>query len=156
MSFPRIGEMPIKNFYTAVPVDRTVSQIMAILARHGASEIMTAYGDDHQPIGLQWRTSTESGPLAFRLPVNVEAVFQLLTRSGLLKTDAAKREAQARRVAWRNVKDWIDAQMALLEAEQVRVEEIFLPYMLSGGQTLYEAMLDRGFRALPAAGSDRV
>ena len=141
--------MPIKNFYTEVPVHRTVSQVMDILVRHGATEIMTAYSGDRQPIGLQWRVTAESGPLTFNLPVRAEAVFQLLTREGLLKTNPVRREAQAQRVAWRNVKDWIDAQMALLEAEQVRLEEIFLPYMTLGSQTVYEALSGEGFKALP-------
>ena len=47
---------------------------------------------------------------------------------------------QANRVAWRIIKDWIDAQMAVLETEMVEMEEIFLPYVLNKqGQTLYEA-----------------
>ncbi len=141
--------MPIKNFYTDVPAHRTVSQIMDILVRHGASEIMTAYSGDRQTIGLQWRITTNSGPLTFNMPVRAEAVFQLLTREGLLKTNAVRRDAQAQRVAWRNVKDWVDAQMALLEAEQVRREEIFLPFMTLGSQTVYEALSGEGFKALP-------
>ena len=30
--------------------------------------------------------------------------------------------------------------MALLDTEMVDVEEIFLPYMISGGETLYHAL----------------
>ena len=47
---------------------------------------------------------------------------------------------QAERVAWRIVKDWVEAQMAILESEMVQMDEIFLPYMLSNsGQTVFEA-----------------
>ena len=47
---------------------------------------------------------------------------------------------QAERVAWRIVKDWVEAQMAILESEMVKLDEIFLPYMVNdAGQTLYEA-----------------
>jgi hypothetical protein len=53
---------------------------------------------------------------------------------------------QAVRIAWRIVKDWVRAQMAILETEMVRMEQIFLPYMITrDNQTLYEAMVDRGF-----------
>jgi hypothetical protein len=47
---------------------------------------------------------------------------------------------QAERVAWRIVKDWVDAQMAILESEMVQMDEIFLPYMLNqNNMTLYQA-----------------
>ena len=43
-------------------------------------------------------------------------------------------------VAWRIVKDWAVAQMAILESEMVQMDEIFLPYMVNGqGQTLFQA-----------------
>ena len=53
---------------------------------------------------------------------------------------------QAVRIAWRIVKDWVRAQMAILETEMVKMEQIFLPYMITNNnQTLYESMVDRGF-----------
>jgi hypothetical protein len=53
---------------------------------------------------------------------------------------------QAYRVAWRNILDWVQAQMALLEIGMARMEEIFLPYMLdSQGHTFFERMEQRGF-----------
>src|SRR6266478_5746936 len=36
---------------------------------------------------------------------------------------------QAYRVAWRNILDWVQAQMALLEIGMAKIEEVFLPYM---------------------------
>ena len=140
--------MPIKNYTTKVAVERTVAQIMDILVQKGASEIMTVYGDDRKAVGLQWRLRTTHGPLAFSLPVNIEAVFRLITRQGLLKSDSVRRRDQAARVAWRNIKDWIEAQMALIEAEQVEMEEVFLPYVVTGGRTLYETLAEGHFSVL--------
>ena len=140
--------MPIKNYTTKVAVERTVAQIMDILVQKGASEIMTVYGDDRKPVGLQWRLTTKHGPLTYNLPVNVPAVFQLITRQGLLKSDSVRRRDQACRVAWRNVKDWIEAQMALIEAEQVEMEEVFLPYMVTEGSTLYRVLAEGNFAGL--------
>ena len=46
---------------------------------------------------------------------------------------------QAERTAWRNVRDWIMAQMAIIEAGQVEMEEVFLPYLTDRqGRTLYQ------------------
>jgi hypothetical protein len=48
--------------------------------------------------------------------------------------------AQAERVAWRIIKDWVETQMAILESQMVQMEEIFLPYMVNRqGQTFFEA-----------------
>lgn len=44
-------------------------------------------------------------------------------------------------VAWRNVKDWIAAQIAIIEIGQVGIDEVMLPYMVDAyGHTLYESM----------------
>ena len=34
------------------------------------------------------------------------------------------------------MKDWVEGKMAQIETEMVTVEEVFLPYMLTGKQTL--------------------
>jgi hypothetical protein len=42
-------------------------------------------------------------------------------------------------VAWRVIKDWVEAQLALIEANQVKIEQVFLPYAITAqGNTLYE------------------
>lgn len=46
---------------------------------------------------------------------------------------------QAERTAWRNIRDWVLAQMAFVEAGNVEVDEVFLPYLTDGkGRTLYQ------------------
>jgi hypothetical protein len=53
---------------------------------------------------------------------------------------------QAYRVAWRNILDWVQAQMALLEIGMAKMEEVFLPYMQDRqGLTFFERMEERGF-----------
>jgi hypothetical protein len=45
------------------------------------------------------------------------------------------------RVAWRIVKDWIEAQMAIVEAGQAEMAEVFLPYATieDGTTTMFRA-----------------
>jgi len=46
---------------------------------------------------------------------------------------------QAVRTSWRIIKDWVEAQMALVESELADVSEVFLPYAITqNGSTLYE------------------
>lgn len=50
-------------------------------------------------------------------------------------------------MGWRIVKDWVSAQMAILETEMVRMEQVFLPYVMTqSGKTLYETMVDHHFQ----------
>ena len=146
--------MPLLNYTTKVPAERTVAEVMTILAQKGALEIITMYDAERQPCGLKWRMETRHGPLAYALPLNVEAVFTIMTEQRVMITNEAGRRAQARRTAWRILKDWIQAQMALLETNMVEMEEIFLPYMLSGEQTLYQALQANHFRALPSGAGE--
>ena len=55
-------------------------------------------------------------------------------------------EKQAERIAWRNVKDWIAAQLALVETEQAAMEQVFLPYLLDQeNRTLSQRIAESNF-----------
>jgi hypothetical protein len=87
---------------------------------------------------------TPYGERGFRLPARVDAVWKTLVKqkdAGQIRR-AITRD-QANRVAWRILKDWVDAQMALIESQMVVLEEVMLPYMLteSGEQTVYERLV---------------
>ena len=141
--------MPLLNYTTTIKVEKTASEIVGILAKHRATNIMMDYDGTGNVTGIKWRVDADQGPLGFQLPVNIEAVFQVMTKQGILRSDNQKRRAQAERTAWRILKDWVEAQMALLETNMVQLEEIFLPYMLTGEQTLYQVLAAGGFKALP-------
>jgi len=50
---------------------------------------------------------------------------------------------QAERVAWRIMKDWLEAQLAIIATEMVTLDQVFLPYMQGDdGRTVYELYLD--------------
>ena len=143
--------MPLLNYTTKIESQKTVSEIISILGKKGAVEISTTYGSPGEPSGMSWKVNTKHGPLEFALPVRVEAVFDVMTKQGINSTNNKARMEQAKRTAWRIIKDWVEAQMALLDTEMVEMEEIFLPYMVEDGKTLYNSLSDRGFerRALP-------
>lgn len=49
-------------------------------------------------------------------------------------------------MAWRILKDWVATQMALLDMQMVRFEEIFLPYIKTdNGQTVFERLKEKQF-----------
>ena len=56
---------------------------------------------------------------------------------------------QARRVAWRQILRWVQAQMALIEVGMVDIKEVFMPYiMVSQEQTLYDQIKNKNFMML--------
>ncbi len=127
--------MPILNYTTKVDIYTTLGAIQGQLVKHGAKKIMQEYDNDGHISAVSFMIETPYGTRGIRLPANVDAVHSVLTKQKV-KCD----REQAERVAWRIIKDWVEAQMAILESEMVQMDEIFLPYMInSSGQTLFEA-----------------
>lgn len=127
--------MAIKNYTTKIPVYTSLGEIQDSLAKHGATKIMVDY-EAGAPVAVSFALSSPAGLMAFRLPAAVDGTFRVFARQKV-KAD----RSQAEMTAWRNVRDWILAQMALIESCDVKIEEVFLPYLVvpSSGQTLYEA-----------------
>jgi hypothetical protein len=137
--------MPILNYTTTISVERSVAEISTILAAHGATSILIDYGEDRLPAALAFRISTQFGDRRFALPANVSGVEAVLTRQRVrARSVAARAESHAARVAWRIVKDWVEAQMAFVESGQAAFEQVMLPYMLGKGErTVYQVMRDQ-------------
>jgi len=74
----------------------------------------------------------------FRLPSNHAGVWSVLCDDREVPR-SLKTEDQARRVAWRITKDWVAAQMAIIDARQAELAEVFLPYaVMPSGRTLFQ------------------
>lgn len=125
--------MPIKNYTTSVPVERTIADITKILLKQNATSILTDY-QNSLPVALRFEVKLVDRCLYFRMPVNIEGVAKALKRECVHADDA-----KVRRIAWRIVKDWADAQMALIEAGQASLVEVFLPYATTdSGETFFQ------------------
>lgn len=132
------------NYTTKVPVVRTVGEVTGLLAAHGASLIATMY-EDARPVGLTFTIPVPGGEEVFRLPVLVDGVHKLLRET----SPKAPRE-QAERVAWRQIKGWVEAQVAIIESGMATLEQVMLPYLQvdQAGTTLYEAFVQEGRKEL--------
>ena len=141
--------MAILNYTTTVDPFKTVSEIEYILMKHKAKSIMKNY-DGESITGLSFLIDTGFQQIPVRLPVKVDECLEVLKRekkNSPRSSIKATRE-QAERVAWRILKDWIEAQMALLDIEMVEMQEIFLPYIEIQGQTIYEKLEQKNFLLL--------
>lgn len=139
--------MAILNYTTTVDSFKTVSEIEYILMKHKAKSIMKNYDGEHIT-GLSFLIDTGVQQIPVRLPVKVDECLEVLKKER--KENPRKQikdtRDQAERVAWRIMKDWVEAQMALLDIEMVRFEEIFLPYIeTKNGQTVFERLKEKQY-----------
>lgn len=137
----------ILNYTTTVSAAKTASEVQAILGRAGAGTVMVRY-ENGRPAGVAFELSTPLGSGHYVLPVRVVAVQKVLEKTAPRRYQTAD---QAERVAWRIAKDWLEAQVALVQAGAAEMAEVMLPYLsTSGGQTMYELLRERGMAALEA------
>lgn len=135
---------------TKIPPEQTVGQIQALLGRYGASAILMEYeGGAVSAVAFKYPVNGEQIP--FRLPCRWHPIRDhfINRRKNNVYDDGqiASYEAQAKRVAWRQILRWIEAQMALVDTKMVSVQEVFMPYMQIGkrGETAYELMEKKNF-----------
>lgn len=146
---------PLLDYTTSVPVSRTVAQVQAKLVEHGARAVMMEYDDQGRIKALAFNVKMPNRELPIRLPIDATATLRVLERQAYNREIPARyaKEEHAYRVAWRIIKDWVEAQMSLLETEMVRMEEIFLPYVITkSGQTIYQVMAEKQFLLGPGEG----
>ncbi len=148
--------MPILNYTTKIDDHKTVGEIQALLSRKGANSVMVVY-QDGSPQAVSFEFPVNRYPILFKLPCKFEGVRKAMLAE--VKNPATRRrrekdrdfDEQVRRIAWRIVKDWVEAQLALVEAGQAEMSEVFLPYLVAPtGQTLYEAFKDDSPKLLAA------
>ena len=145
--------MAIKNYTADKPIDRIFAELQQTLATHGAKQISFDYGDDGKVHGIQFVIKVHDRFIPVKLPARVEqaqAVLKKQFEEGIISHKRGRENTygyeQAYRVAWRNILDWVLAQMALLEIGMAKMEEVFLPYMQDrDGVTFFERMEERGF-----------
>lgn len=104
--------MPILNYTTKVDSAKSVAQIQGILGSKGASHVSVDY-ENGKAKAVMFGLSLDGSPLNFRLPCNIDGVRKALVREK--KMTAARDNLQCERIAWRIVKDWVEAQMAFLK-----------------------------------------
>ena len=133
--------MALLNYTTSIDVHKTLGEIQKILVAHGARRIMYDYDDNGHIQALCFQVATAEGDRSIKLPASIPAIFEVLKqqkKAGKIKTNPDYEQAE--RVGWRIIKDWVEAQMAILETQMVQLEEIFLPYMVyRTGQTYFQA-----------------
>lgn len=136
---------------TKIDAGKTVAEIQELLGAAGCSGVMTMY-ENNEVKSISFQIVFMNKNVAFCLPCRWEPIYNKLRlrlkrpREGQLEG----LEAQAKRVAWRQILRWVQAQLALVETDMVKIQEVFLPYVQVDmkGRTLYQQVEENGFKAL--------
>lgn len=133
--------MPIKNYTSRVPADRSIQEIQKSLVKHGATGVLYEYEKDTGRIAaLKFKLDVKGSVVGFSLPVNWRRFQECIKRDGISKW---RDDDYVYRVAWRNIRDWVLAQMALYETQIVELPQVFLPFAVAkDGKTIYEKVSD--------------
>lgn len=144
--------MAVKNITTNIAPEKTIMEIEQILARFGAKAILKQY-EGRFPIGICFQLETEGGLIPFKLPMKIEQarmiIIQAVNERKLVrkfKWEPLLTE-KALMVGWRIIKDWIYAQLSLIEMNYAQAIEIFLPYIYDNktSKTFFEKIAQSNF-----------
>ena len=139
--------MPILNYTTSIPSEKTIGEIQKCLVSHGAHKIVTDY-ENGLPSAVTFVLVIQNSPVGFALPANYQGVLNAMKKDRKVPQRLCTDE-QALRVSWRIVKDWVEAQMAIVDAKLCDVGEVFMPYAITrSGSTLYKHMLETNMKLL--------
>lgn len=133
---------------TRIAPERTVSEIQKVLSENGANAILLDF-DLCKVSAVSFKYHVGDQDIPFRLPCRWQGMENILRKSGKRPRYGDTFETWARRVAWRQILRWVEAQMALVQTSMVTVQEVFFPYILTKtNQTVYELQEKKGFLML--------
>ncbi len=141
--------MPILNYTTSIAVEKTVGQIQAMLAEAGAQSILIEYDHERIVSSVSFRLDYNGALVSFRLPAQIDPLYVILQNDNDVPRKL-KTQEQAARVAWRIIKVWVASQLAFIEAEQVEMVEVFLPFAQNPatGETIFNQLVANDFALL--------
>jgi hypothetical protein len=128
MDIKRTSIDMIIKYTSEIAPEMTIAEIRKCLARLGASAIVTNYDKETgKATGLIFKMRLGDISLSFRLPLDWRPVYVILTSGLKFNSRDEERNVErknryrerAERTPWRIAKDWIDAQMALVETKMI-------------------------------------
>ncbi len=137
--------VPIKNYSTKVPAERSIHAILKCLRLAGAQSIQWEYDQLGRHSGLAFQLPSQSfGTVQFRLPLALPALERALrdqATRGVISMRTVADSTQVERVALRLLLDWLRMQLALTAGGLLTFEQAWFGYLMANeaGQTTYES-----------------
>lgn len=138
----------LKNYTTTISGMKTINEIEELLLDFGAENFMKTVNKEKKQIkSIMFTFEVNGKQLPFKLPANVDKMRDYLYNQYYSKTRRPRKEIEdfdtdAYNIAWRLIKDWVHAQLSIIESSMVQPEEVFLPYlMIDKDRTLSQKFL---------------
>lgn len=132
--------MPILNYSTSISAHRSVAQVQQLLASKGARSISIEYNKDQSISNISFSIEVQGKNVFFRLPSNWRGVQKVLIKQ--TKAKKYHTDEHAQNCCWRIILEWVQAQMAIIEANQADLATVFFPYLLlKTKETVYAQFL---------------
>lgn len=150
--------MKIANYTTEVRAEKSVMEIQAMLAKVAKAVMVDYENGEAASISFRIDRKCPDGTMqqiGFRLPCDWKRTLKVIHADRSI-APRFKTPDQAKRVAWRLVRDWLRAELSLIEIDQVDTEQALLPYAITPtGETLYDRIKRDQFQqlALPTPNS---
>lgn len=147
--------MNLKNYTSTVPAERSIANIEHLLARAGATHIAKEF--THGKVtSFIFQLNISDSHIPFKIPAKISQVFERLwadTSTKRLRDFDAKKKVvmeQAERTAWKILHEWVEINISLIQINQVKAFEVFLPYVFDYKlqQTLFEKIEENGLKLL--------
>lgn len=141
---------------TEISAEHTCADIQRVLGKHGVTGVMTEY-ENGEVKAVSFKTMFLDRTIPFRLPCRWEPIYNMFIarprKTPFKPEDLLRLQNQAKRVAWRQILRWVEAQLALVKTNMVQVHEVFLPYvqMDAEGTTLFQSIEKTKFRMLESS-----
>lgn len=146
----------IKNRTSIVSPRVTAERIEQLLAESGALSVSRMYNNG-EIVGFEFLIATSHGNINFRMPVDTERAYSVMLtdaenklKTGWKLTDVGKKSLkdQSARTAWKIAQEWIEIQLSMVRMQQAELVQVFMPYAVKNGVTLFDAMKRGGFTNL--------
>jgi hypothetical protein len=133
--------MPIRFYTTSVSAEKTAREMQKILAQSDARRVAMDYDAQGRPTAIQFVLQLANQPLPFRIEPDIRGMKKALNEDEDTPGDFDIK--QARRVAWRIWKEWMNSVLAFRKTRQAHLDQLLLGFGLTqDGRTVHERLLD--------------
>ena len=144
--------MPIRNYTSTVSPAKSAGKIQQILSEHGARRVSIAYDGDRKAAAVAFQMQVEGRPIWFRIEPDPRGMLEALKEDDGVPNAKCNLD-QAKRTAWKNELEWLDAQFAKIAANQARLEQLLIGYAVTEtGETVWQ-QIARGGHLLEESGA---
>ena len=135
--------MPIRFYTTSVSAERTAAEMQKVLAASDARRVTMDFDREGRPAAIQFALELGAAgrPLSFRIEPDAQGMKKALNEDE--DTPGEFGMGQARRVAWRIWKEWLNSVLAFRKTRQAQLDQLLLGFgVTEDGRTVHSRLIE--------------